>query len=1323
MSEQVQAVGDGREPDAKAGHAALQRMALRDLWRLSRECTQRRQAAETRLKDITEQTDRHHSLLGTRLKERSARLRQDQDRKAAARQQDLKTRETHAGKQLEESLARRLKQVRDEVESAQVNLSQQQEDAQWVAESMAEAAAQDALKNVRECQRKGDELLAKLKETIQRTQKAIHRLGHKPAVTDGGPEETVKIESEGSPGQRFAAYVTTAEQLLARMERMTLAVWIRGLWPWITILLLAAAGGGAGYLAWLIRSLGGQEGLGPAFMASLGAAAGFLLAFLVVVCLWLAVGRRLRACEREIYTAAATARAWHQRWIDETAAHAKYRKDQADHNRKAELEKTHHRFKPIMSNTEHIAAERLKAAEKQAAAERENWTRASREKLAKMEDEIRQAKTKLETRIARWTELNQTHRDRTLRKTREDYEREMGSIQEAWDAGQARVGRMMKETAQFTGATMREWDDPAWNKWTPPTDFPQVVRFGRLVVDVKGIMSGLPRQRPYDLGLPAKFELPALLAFPDGASVLLESGLDERSAAVAALQAMMTRILTSLPPGRAHFTLIDPVGLGRNFAGFMHLADHNEQLVGPRIWTETDQIDQRLVDLTNHMENVIQKYLRNEFATIDQYNAQAGELAEPYRFLVIADFPTNFSDDAVHRIAAIMSSGARCGVYCLIASDPGRPLPGSTTPDMLRKHAVNLVYRDGKFVWRDEVYEPYQLVPDSPAPETFLTGILHKVGEAAIDASRVQVPFAAIAPQPGQMWSRRCDQELVVPAGRTGATRQHALRLGKGMAQHALIAGKTGSGKSTLLHVLVTNLAMWYSPQEVEFYLIDFKKGVEFKTYATHRVPHARAVAIESDREFGLSVLFRLDEELKRRGELFRASGVQDLAGYRQTSGAKPMPRVLLMVDEFQEFFSEDDKIAQDAGLLLDRLVRQGRAFGVHVILSSQTLSGSSGLSRSTIGQMSVRVALQCNESDSQLILSDSNTAARLLTRPGEAVYNDAGGLSDSNNLFQVSWLGDSERDRCLAMVEQKAAGEKISCEPTIVFEGNADADWSRNAALSRLMDAAGPPADRKPPRLWLGEAVAIKEPTNLALTRQSGANLLVIGQRDESAASIFVGAAMSLAAQHRPNEARFVVLDGSPAGSHMEGKLAAAMADLPLEARMVAWREVEAVIDELARELAGRQGQEQGAMNAQVIYLFIYGLQRYRMLRKQEDNFAFSSSSEPAKPKTDQQFMDILRDGPAVGMHALIWIDTPASLERTIGRQALREFDHRVLFQMSANDSSNLIDSPAANHLGFHRALYFSEEQGVLEKFRPYAFPSAEWIAACKQKLATRKK
>ena len=56
--------------------------------------------------------------------------------------------------------------------------------------------------------------------------------------------------------------------------------------------------------------------------------------------------------------------------------------------------------------------------------------------------------------------------------------------------------------------------------------------------------------------------------------------------------------------------------------------------------------------------------------------------------------------------------------------------------------------------------------------------------------------------------------------------------------------------------------------------------------------------------------------------------------------------------------------------MLLDRLVRQGRAFGIHIILGSQTLGGSCRLATATIDQMAVRIALQCRVADSQLILT-----------------------------------------------------------------------------------------------------------------------------------------------------------------------------------------------------------------------------------------------------------------------------------------------------------------------------------------------------------------
>ena len=79
--------------------------------------------------------------------------------------------------------------------------------------------------------------------------------------------------------------------------------------------------------------------------------------------------------------------------------------------------------------------------------------------------------------------------------------------------------------------------------------------------------------------------------------------------------------------------------------------------------------------------------------------------------------------------------------------------------------------------------------------------------------------------------------------------------------------------------------------------------------------------------------------------------------------------------------------------------------------------------------------------------------------------------------------------------------------------------------------------------------------------------------------------------------------------------------------------------------------------------------------------------------------------------------------MNRTLDRQGMKEFENRILFQMSANDSSTLIDTPAASKLGENRALYYSEEENRIEKFRPYGIPEVSWLESVKQKFAARPK
>lgn len=940
--------------------------------------------------------------------------------------------------------------------------------------------------------------------------------------------------------------------------------------------------------------------------------------------------------------------------------------------------------------------------------------------------------TAREQQFARDSEDLNNERQQALNTFRDEFDKKWQTLSDQWNHGFGQFKLAIDEMQAFCEQRFPQWDAVDWQQWQPTYEDLPMLRFGQLNVDLAELPSGLPSNERLALAQ-TEYQMPEVLTYPDFPSLLYKADGIGRDFAIASQQNVMLRLLTSLPPGKVRFTIIDPTGLGQNFSAFMHLADFDERLVSNRIWTESTHINKRLADLTEHMENVIQKYLRNEFDSIQEYNRHAGEVAEAYQILVIANFPANFTEDAARRLVSIASSGARCGVYTLLSCDTKMKFPRNFELADLEKHSVVLDWQGESFCRQSEGLEHLPLLLDGPPTGELLTQVVRAVGEFAKDANRVEVPFESVLPPDDEWWTRDSRGDVVVPLGRAGATKLQSMELGKGTSQHVLISGKTGSGKSTLLHAMITNLSAYYSPREIHFYLIDFKKGVEFKAYAACGLPHARVIAIESEREFGMSVLERLDQELKRRGDLFREHGVQDVKGYRDANPDADMPRILLIIDEFQEFFVKDDKIASDAGLLLDRLVRQGRAFGIHVLLGSQTLAGAYSLARSTLGQMAVRIALQCSEADAHLILSDDNTAARLLNRPGEAIYNDANGLFEGNHPFQVVWLSDEQRERYLKQATSMAKAREICLPAPIVFEGNVAADPSENSLLRAALQSAPAAGAHAVPRAWLGAAVAIKDPAVAEFRRQSGANLMIVGQHEDMALGTLSNAVISLTSQFSVEELAgeryavdetavgrlypFFVLDGERKESSNAGFWNYLASQLPLDMEVVTPRGAAETVRNIAAEVERRM--EASDDTASPIYLVIHNLSRFRDLRKSDD-FGFSFDDD-APAGADKQLATILREGPNFGVHALVWCDNFNNVNRWLDRQSIGDFGYRVLFQMSATDSANMMDSPEASRLGVHRAILYNEEQGEFEKFRPYGLPSDEWLAWVKQQLADR--
>jgi hypothetical protein len=227
----------------------------------------------------------------------------------------------------------------------------------------------------------------------------------------------------------------------------------------------------------------------------------------------------------------------------------------------------------------------------------------------------------------------------------------------------------------------KEWDSTEWKEWLPDPSPEFAARIGTLAISADDLRSRIA-------GVDFNFKLPALVPFAESRCLLLNATGEAKDAAAEAMQSAAIRALANTPPGKARFTLIDPVGLGQNVADFMHLGDFNRDLINGKAWTEPQHIEQQLTKLTEDMETVIQTFLRKKFASIQEYNKEHHEVAEPFRFLVIFDFPVNFTDSAARRLVSIVKNGPRCGVYTLILMDSSKKLPYGFNIEDLRQLAV-----------------------------------------------------------------------------------------------------------------------------------------------------------------------------------------------------------------------------------------------------------------------------------------------------------------------------------------------------------------------------------------------------------------------------------------------------------------------------------------------------------------------------------------------------------------------------------------------------------------------------------------------------------
>ncbi len=277
---------------------------------------------------------------------------------------------------------------------------------------------------------------------------------------------------------------------------------------------------------------------------------------------------------------------------------------------------------------------------------------------------------------------------------------------------------------------------------------------------------------------------------------------------------------------------------------------------------------------------------------------------------------------------------------------------------------------------------------------------------------------------------------------------------------HGLVAGTTGSGKSELLQTIVASLAVANRPDAMNFVLVDYKGGAAFKD-AVH-LPHTVGMVTDLDAHLVERALTSLGAELTRREHMLAAVGAKDIEDYVEASSrrpAEPMPRLLIVIDEFASMVRELPDFV--AGLV--NIAQRGRSLGIHLILATQRPSGvvSGDIRANTNLRISLRVT---DGADSTDIIGASDAARISASTPGRA-YVRLG--HDSLIPFQAARVGGRSKMAAstgprlvpppfVAPMSWATAGYPLPAAPRQDVQDGEDTDLTRlvhaaREAVSRL--------------------------------------------------------------------------------------------------------------------------------------------------------------------------------------------------------------------------------------------------------------------------------
>ncbi len=816
------------------------------------------------------------------------------------------------------------------------------------------------------------------------------------------------------------------------------------------------------------------------------------------------------------------------------------------------------------------------------------------------------------------------------------------------------------------------WNDEGWKQWSPPSDLSQLKlpNFLRIGETKSGIPVGVP-----------------FIKEDGGAHVVEISGATEkRDMAHALMENLVLRIALSMPKV-ARFSLVEP-GNHRCFKG-------RKELPSVRV---IDRLSKSLEEINNDIVRINNEVL-GRANSLDHLSSEAWK-TEQFESIFVSDMthPEILGELGIcKQLAKIGSSGSLAGRFLFVYADSSVEFPEKVAE--LEFGSVSLIDLDD--LSEDVVLD---LLP-SPDEETRLLNVVKTQKEAAKSTNIEDL----VGSQLDTGW-----KESSIDFIETSVGENLSVWFGEKNGRncpHGALAGTSGSGKSNFLHMLILGLSLRYSPDELQLYLVDGKAGVGFQRY--EGLPHARVVSLRTPPLLALSVLQELLDEMNSRYEKFGQAGVKDLSSYRRNTSS-PMPRLLLVADEYQELFEYD---AQRASEIIKTLAEKGRAAGVHLFLSSQSFTAGGMLGATAIfGNIAMRASLQLAESPMGYFGDEGRKLVKSLDRPGMVVINDNLGSDPNSNKGMTASITDEESSRLLGKIKGLAKESNVE-QIVLKASGNPKLEGSQTIQYFESLPSYLSPENLEhvasqdvrngglgingwhvgdiPIAMVLGRRFEVYGDTILTLKSARQENVLLVGSDTKQAKDLLCVAILSALYIHDKDNLELYIADAGradmPNGMSLERLSKDVVQELGYQTQFFRGEEgVSRALSDLA-ELTNIRSRDSSVSGTPVVLVL--------------------SDLDFVEEQAEVNLTAILKEGPRYGVHVILQCSTTQQFWSLFSegnaKKNLRLFNHKVMWQMSEEDSRLLVSSKKASMLkdlsDCESVLYYNTQSHQSTSFATY--------------------